>query len=69
VESPNRPSEQAPTQRGSPAATNANRRLIASYESPTRILLDEPMLGFVEVPVGPFLMGSDSTKDKASRER
>jgi len=30
-------------------------------------LPDEPLLGFVEVPGGPFLMGSDKTKDQAAR--
>jgi len=31
-------------------------------------LPDEPLLGFVEVPAGPFLMGSDKRKDKDAFE-
>jgi len=31
-------------------------------------LPDEPLLGFVEVPKGPFLMGSDEVQDKMARD-
>ncbi len=31
-------------------------------------LPDEPLLGFVEIPVGPFLMGSDPKKDKRAED-
>jgi formylglycine-generating enzyme required for sulfatase activity len=32
-------------------------------------LPDEPLLGFVEIPEGPFLMGSDPTQDRYARDR
>ena len=32
-------------------------------------LPDEPLLGFVEIPAGPFLMGSDPQRDKQADER
>ena len=32
-------------------------------------LPDEPLLGFVEIPEGPFLMGSDKRRDKDSIDR
>jgi formylglycine-generating enzyme required for sulfatase activity len=33
------------------------------FRSDAWLLPDDPMLGFVEVPAGPFTMGSDKTKD------
>jgi formylglycine-generating enzyme required for sulfatase activity len=32
-------------------------------------LPDEPLLGFVEIPAGPFLMGSDPSQDRNARDR
>jgi formylglycine-generating enzyme required for sulfatase activity len=36
---------------------------IPGFRRDAWFLADEPLLGFVEIPAGPFLMGSDATKD------
>jgi hypothetical protein len=33
------------------------------FRADARYLPDEPLLGFVEIPVGSFLMGSDDERD------
>ena len=39
------------------------------FHGPDRLCLpDEPLLGFVEIPAGPFLMGSDPSKDEYAKE-
>jgi len=39
------------------------------FRTDTYYLPDEPLLGFVEIPAGPFVMGSDRAKDDYSEER
>ena len=36
---------------------------VAGFRSDAWLLPDDPLLGFVEVPAGPFLMGGDATTD------
>jgi len=38
------------------------------FRADAHYLPDEPLLGFIEVPAGPFLMGSDPKKDKHAQE-
>jgi formylglycine-generating enzyme required for sulfatase activity len=38
------------------------------FRADARYLPDEPLLGFVEIPAGPFMMGSDKERDPAAYE-
>jgi formylglycine-generating enzyme required for sulfatase activity len=53
----------APEVAGQPDARAASHAVLPGFRSDAWFLPDDELLGFVEVPAGPFLMGSDPAVD------